>query len=191
MFEVGQVLSTVACKIACAVSKYRWARWSRIRAICRHGIDSCVTANRFQTDGPADHVTGQPAFGGTVSGAPGMAASRGRGPAGRHLRRLLHHRAAPGGWLVPALILLPDLAWAGYLRGTRVGAITYNSAHATPLPAVMIGLGWWQHRPLVLALGLVWLAHIGLDRLQGYGLKYGNSFQYTHLGILGRRKEAS
>jgi hypothetical protein len=50
----------------------------------------------------------------------------------------------------------------------------------------MIGLGWWQHRPLVLALGLVWLAHIGLDRLQGYGLKYDDSFQHTHLGMLGR-----
>ena len=56
---------------------------------------------------------------------------------------------------------------------------------------MLIGLGWWQHRQLVLALGLVWLAHIGLDRLQSYGLKYGNSFQHTHLGILGRRKEAS
>jgi hypothetical protein len=120
---------------------------------------------------------------------PGMAASRGRGPAGRRPRRLLHHRQP--WWLVPALILLPDLAWAGYLGGTRIGAVIYNAAHATPLPAVLIGLGWWQHRPLVLALGLVWLAHIGLDRLQGYGLKYGNSFQHTHLGILGRRKEAS
>jgi hypothetical protein len=89
-------------------------------------------------------------------------------------------------WLVPALVLLPDLAWAGYLGGTRIGAITYNAAHATPLPAVMTGLGWWQHRPLVLAPGLIWLAHIGLDRLQGYGLKYDYSFQHTHLGMLGK-----
>jgi hypothetical protein len=50
---------------------------------------------------------------------------------------------------------------------------------------------WWQHRPLVLALGLVWLAHIGLDQLLGYGLKYDDSFQHIHLGILGRRNEAS
>jgi hypothetical protein len=61
-------------------------------------------------------------------------------------------------WLVPALILLPDLAWAGHFRGTRVGAVTHNAAQATPLPAVLTGLGWWQHRPLALALGLgpVW-----------------------------------
>jgi hypothetical protein len=55
--------------------------------------------------------------------------------------------------------LAPRLAQAGYrvaaadLRGH--GAVIYNAAHATPLPAVLIGLGWWQHRPLVLALGLV------------------------------------
>lgn len=84
-------------------------------------------------------------------------------------------------WLVP-LVLVPDVSWSGYLAGTRIGAFIYNAAHATPLPAVMIGLGWWQHRPLVLALGLVWLAHIALDRLAGYGLKYDDSFQHTHLG---------
>jgi hypothetical protein len=50
----------------------------------------------------------------------------------------------------------------------------------------MIDLGWWQHRPLVLALGLIRLARIGLDRLQGYGLKYDNSFQHTHLGMPGK-----
>ena len=49
-----------------------------------------------------------------------------------------------------------------------------------------MGLGWWQGRPLVLALSLVWLAHIGTDRLLGYGLQYGDNFQHTHLGQLGR-----
>ena len=54
------------------------------------------------------------------------------------------------------------------------------------LPTALAGLGWWQGRPLVLALGLVWLAHIGADRLLGYGLKYGDNFQHTHLGQLGQ-----
>ena len=75
------------------------------------------------------------------------------------------------------------------LGGTRIGAASYNAAHATPRPAMMTGLGWWQHRPLVLALGLVWLAHIGLDQLPGYGLKYGGSFQHTHPGIPGRKRK--
>jgi hypothetical protein len=89
-------------------------------------------------------------------------------------------------WLVPLTILVPDLLALGYLGGTRLGAHLYNLAHSTILPAAVVGLGWWQGRPLVLALGLVWLAHIGADRLLGYGLKYGDNFQHTHLGQLGR-----
>ena len=89
-------------------------------------------------------------------------------------------------WLVPLIVLVPDVVMVGYLGGTRVGAHLYNLAHATPLPAVMVGIGWWQHAPLVLALGLVWLTHIGVDRAMGYGLKYGDAFKHTHLGRLGQ-----
>jgi len=35
-------------------------------------------------------------------------------------------------WLVPVVVLLPDLAMTGYMAGTRVGAFLYNLAHATP-----------------------------------------------------------
>jgi hypothetical protein len=31
------------------------------------------------------------------------------------------------------------------------------------------------------ALALIWLAHIGLDRALGYGLKYPTAFRHTHL----------
>ena len=86
---------------------------------------------------------------------------------------------------MPLTILVPDLFAAGYLGRTRLGAHLYNLAHSTLLAALM-GLGWWQGRPLVLALGLVWLAHIGADRLLGYGLKYDDNFQHTHLGQLGQ-----
>ena len=85
-------------------------------------------------------------------------------------------------WLVPLTILLPDLLMAGYLAGTRLGARLYNLAHSTPLPGAVVGLACWHGKPLLLALGLVWLAHIGADRLMGYGLKYDDHFQYTHLG---------
>jgi hypothetical protein len=90
-------------------------------------------------------------------------------------------------WLIPLVILLPDVVMAGYLGGTRLGAIMYNLAHSTPLPALLVGIGWWRHEDLVLALGLVWLAHIGLDRLLAYGLKYDDDFQHTHLGRPGTR----
>jgi hypothetical protein len=91
-------------------------------------------------------------------------------------------------WLVPATILVPDLLAMGYLGDTRLGARLVNVAHSTVLPAAAVGFGWWQGRPLVLALGLVWLAHIGADRLLGYGLKYDDNLQHTHLGQLGRPK---
>jgi hypothetical protein len=91
-------------------------------------------------------------------------------------------------WLVPFTLLVPDLVMVGYLRGTRVGAHMYNLAHSTPLPAALAGFSWWLHEHLALALGLVWLAHIGMDRLMGYGLKYGDHFQHTHLGRPGKHK---
>lgn len=88
-------------------------------------------------------------------------------------------------WLVPAAILLPDLLMVGYLGGTRVGAFLYNSAHSTPGPALLVGLGWWRHDSALQAIGLIWLAHIGADRLMGYGLKYDDHFGHTHLGWIG------
>jgi Domain of unknown function (DUF4260) len=92
-------------------------------------------------------------------------------------------------WLIPLALLVPDVLMIGYLRGNRLGAQLYNLAHSTTLPAALIGLGWWQSRPLVLALALTWLGHIGLDRLLGYGLKYDDHFQHTHLGHLGSPDE--
>ena len=50
------------------------------------------------------------------------------------------------------------------------------------VPAVMLGAGYRQADRLVMALALVWLAHIGLDRLLGTGLKYNDRFTHTHLG---------
>ena len=91
-------------------------------------------------------------------------------------------------WLVPLLVLVPDLSMLGYLAGTRIGAYAYNIVHATPVPATLVAIGWWQGRSLIVALGLIWVAHIGLDRLAGYGLKYGDHFQHTHLGRIGREK---
>ena len=85
-------------------------------------------------------------------------------------------------WLGPAAILAPDIAMTGYAAGTRPGAHLYNLTHATPWPAVLPGAGYRHADRLVLALALVWLAHIGLDRLLLTGLKYNDRFTHTHLG---------
>ena len=87
-------------------------------------------------------------------------------------------------WWVPLLLLLPDVFMAGYARSTQLGALIYNIGHTYLLPALLALYGWHSHRPLALAIGLIWLAHIGMDRFAGYGLKYDENFKHTLLGSL-------
>ncbi len=89
-------------------------------------------------------------------------------------------------WLFALLILVPDLSMAGYLAGSRVGALVYNAAHVTLGPIVLTVGGLLLGDLLVLGVAMIWLAHIGIDRALGYGLKYGNGFGFTHLGRIGR-----
>jgi hypothetical protein len=87
-----------------------------------------------------------------------------------------------GGWLMLALLILaPDIAMLGYLGGKRAGAFAYNFAHTTSLPLALLGIGWITEQQLAVLTALIWLAHIGLDRAIGYGLKTGDGFKTTHL----------
>ena len=88
-------------------------------------------------------------------------------------------------WLFGALILVPDVAMFGYLGGPRLGAMTYNLAHTYIAPALLAGLGYLFHEPLVWGLAAIWCAHIGLDRVLGYGLKLAGDFKHTHLSGAG------
>lgn len=87
-------------------------------------------------------------------------------------------------WLFAALILVPDLAMVGYLAGPRVGALIYNLAHTYTVPIALAGAAMIAGLPLLLAVALVWIAHIGLDRMLGYGLKLPKGFKHTDLGTL-------
>ncbi|MFY7921873.1 MAG: DUF4260 domain-containing protein [Gemmatimonas sp.] len=101
-----------------------------------------------------------------------------------------HHGAvagAPGWGLFFAAFLLPDVAMLGYVRSTRVGAWCYNLAHTESLPALALGAGIVMRTPMMTAAALIWLAHIGFDRLAGYGLKFAEGFGRTHLGDLPSR----
>ncbi len=91
---------------------------------------------------------------------------------------------ATGGswWLFAALFLVPDVSMLGYLANKRLGALVYNLGHTTVLPLGLSALGYWMASPFAVSIGLIWLAHIGFDRVIGYGLKYGDDFQHTHLG---------
>jgi hypothetical protein len=90
-------------------------------------------------------------------------------------------------WLLfAALILVPDASMLGYLAGPRVGAIAYNAAHVTLGPVALAIAGFLYPAVILIALALIWLAHIGIDRALGYGLKYATGFRFTHLGRIGR-----
>jgi len=84
-------------------------------------------------------------------------------------------------WLLVALVLVPDLSMVGYLAGPTVGAIAYDVAHTYALPVVLVAVGLIVDAETAIQLGLIWLAHIGVDRAVGYGLKYPTGFKDTHL----------
>ncbi len=85
-------------------------------------------------------------------------------------------------WLFLLLLLAPDLSLLGMLAGPRVGAGVYNAVHTMVGPLALLGVGWWLggSESLAVSVALVWLAHIGMDRLVGYGLRYPDSEQRSH-----------
>lgn len=85
------------------------------------------------------------------------------------------------------LFLAPDLSMLGYLAGPRVGAAVYNGVHSYLVPGTVAALGLAY--PAVVPLAATWIAHIGLDRALGYGLKYASGFGDTHLGRKARAAE--
>lgn len=89
-------------------------------------------------------------------------------------------------WVYAALFFVPDLSFAAYLLGPRVGAVIYNAAHSYVLPMILNVIGFSTASPLLLSIAMIWLAHIGFDRALGYGLKYSAGFGFTHLGRIGK-----
>jgi uncharacterized protein DUF4260 len=103
------------------------------------------------------------------------------------LALVLYPKISDSWLLFAALFLAPDLGMLGYLAGARIGAIAYNVAHVELLPIALAIAGLLYPAVLLIALALIWLAHIGIDRALGYGLKYEAGFRFSHLGGTGRR----
>lgn len=87
-------------------------------------------------------------------------------------------------WWLPALFLAFDLSAIGYLVSPRVGAWTYNLGHSYTLPGLLGTLAALLELPVLGLVALAWAFHIAVDRLLGYGLKFPDRFQHTHLGEL-------
>ena len=91
-------------------------------------------------------------------------------------------------WLVFALLFfVPDLFMLGYLRSAKTGAAVYNLGHNYAVPG-LLALAGLVVGPIAFGLAAIWVAHIGLDRVLGYGLKLEGGFEQTHLGPIGKAK---
>jgi len=96
-------------------------------------------------------------------------------------------------WVYPLLLLGPDIGMVGYLVGTRTSAFTYNLTHHKGIALLLMLIGLVVEMANMLAnvqsgyflAGLILYGHSALDRMLGFGLKFGDHFQHTHLGWIG------
>ncbi len=79
------------------------------------------------------------------------------------------------------LLLAPDLAFVVYAMDKKAGIHAYNLAHFVAFPAALIGISIIGDWSTGVQFGLIWLAHITMDRSIGYGLKYTDDASHTHL----------
>lgn len=91
------------------------------------------------------------------------------------------------GWVVFAVAFFaPDVTFAGYLAGPKAGAAVYNLGHSLIGPLAVAVWALTGGPDWTAAAALIWLTHIGFDRMLGYGLKDPAGFGVTHLGRIGR-----
>ena len=83
-------------------------------------------------------------------------------------------------WLLLLLALAPDLSMAAYAPGPRIGAAAYDVVHTYAIPVGLGAVGVVADSDPAIAVALIWLTHIGVDRAIGYGLKYPSGFKDTH-----------
>ena len=87
-----------------------------------------------------------------------------------------------GSWLSFGLLFLtPELSMLGYLVNKKAGAACYNLVHTYTAPLTLLSILWLWGLSFASWICLIWCAHVGFDRLLGYGLKYESGFKDTHL----------
>ncbi|MGG0120969.1 DUF4260 domain-containing protein [Bacillus paranthracis] len=85
-------------------------------------------------------------------------------------------------WIIFFLFLLaPDLSMLAYGINNHVGANIYNLFHTYIISILIVIIGAYFKIDIVIMIGLIWTAHIGMDRMFGYGLKYESDFKDTHI----------
>ncbi len=89
-------------------------------------------------------------------------------------------------WLWIILFFIPDISMIGYAVNTKTGAVVYNLFHHKGIAIIIAAIGYILQKEVVTAIGILLFAHSSFDRMLGYGLKYPDSFQNTHLGRIGK-----
>ena len=124
-----------------------------------------------------------------MAAAPVRNILRLEGLAAAALAAVFYARTGASWWLFAALWLAPDLSMLGYLGGPNLGSRIYNAAHSYSTPATLTVCAVLLKSPALLPFALIWINHIGVDRLLGYGLKYPEGFKYTHLSSPGKQRQ--
>jgi hypothetical protein len=95
----------------------------------------------------------------------------------------------PSSWgFYLAFFFVPDASFALFLITKKLGAIAYNIFHHQGVLVLIFIVGYLIHSDMTMKIGLIFLAHSTFDRVAGYGLKYLDSFDHTHLGWIGKSK---
>ena len=89
----------------------------------------------------------------------------------------------PHHWLLFAcLLLVPDVSLLPFVSGPGAGkSAFYNAVHSYILPALLGALAFYLGHIFLEEASLIWISHIGMDRMLGFGLKYPTSFKFTHI----------
>ncbi len=117
---------------------------------------------------------------GVVTGIPNLLL-RGEGAAVLAVATFAYAQHGFNWWVFAILFFTPDIFMLGFLRGNKLGAIVYNLGHTYLTPATLLAAGWLMASPPMIAIALIWVGHIGFDRIMSYGLKYDLGFKFTHL----------
>jgi Domain of unknown function (DUF4260) len=97
---------------------------------------------------------------------------------------LICYSGLRGSWLLfLVLFLVPDVSLLGYLAegNGRFAAMFYNAFHCYAVPLGVALIAWRLHWVVTERIAVIGVAHIALDRLIGFGLKYAQAANPTHM----------
>jgi len=78
------------------------------------------------------------------------------------------------------------MSMLGYVISPKLGPLTYNSFHHKGIAIVFYLIGSYFEISVLQLIGVILFSHASKDRIFGYGLKYFNAFNNTHLGKIGK-----